>query len=431
MDLLRQLVVGTNGQLLFPNTLPARIAFRGAARQLCWSTVALDLVEVATSVLFADRLVRRTRAGGRSITLNLAVRHPKTWRDVEPLLHNVLADLTGDEFEFIFRRGDSRQFLLRRPVTPDPPLLLDRVSLFSGGLDSSAGAAHLASLAGRSGFVTQYSSGIKHREDLLSDILGQFGTNSHLAPASYFIQPAGALAHKMRENSRRSRSFLFVSLALATAHGSSAQQVFVCENGPLALNLPLSPAMVPTRHAHGQFLFGMERLARRLFGTPIQVVNPFELTTKGEMTRIFQSHPDLALRTKSCWYQQWSGKGNNYGIGHCGHCLPCVVRRASLHAAGIEIPRSHFDLDVNSLNSRGRLSDRQLRLVEPLRLLLGFVDRVSRERSWKDFVRAFPEVVYQNPTQNRGIKTEPWLRELHRTMKRFALEVEECYGGVN
>jgi 7-cyano-7-deazaguanine synthase in queuosine biosynthesis len=425
VDPLRLRVSGNERQLDFAGILPARIVFRGAARQLAWSALGLDLVEVATAVLLADRLVRRTRGGPRSMTLRLGVRRPKAWREAEPLLQHALADLTGDHFAFVFRQGPVRE----PPPHEHKPLCLDRVALFSGGLDSGAGAAFLAQEPRETGFVTQYSSGIRSHEALLRDIIERYAPGRRAAHASFFIQPSGSLARRMHENTRRSRSFLFVSLALATAYGASAREVCVCENGPLALNLPLSAAMTPTRHAHGQFLLNMERLAGGLFGVPIHVGNPFELMTKGEMTRVFRTHAELALRTRSCWYQQFSGRGAGYGRGHCGHCLPCLVRRVSLEAAGISIPRDHFDVDAAALAGRQRLSKEQARLVTPLRLLLNFAERVQRCRTWKDFVRAFPEAIEHLPTHHREMDSEEWFRGLHQTVKRFAREVADCYGG--
>jgi hypothetical protein len=102
----------------------------------------------------------------------------------------------------------------------------------------------------------------------------------------------------------------------------------------------------------------------------------------------------------------------------------------SLVAAGIAIPRGHFDVDAGALACRQRLSKEQARLVVPLRLLLDFAGRVERCRTWKDFVHTFPEVIEHAPTDHREMDSEEWFRDLHQTLKRFAREVAGSFGGT-
>ncbi|HKA53125.1 MAG TPA: hypothetical protein VKJ47_05640, partial [Candidatus Binatia bacterium] len=194
-------------------------------------------------------------------------------------------------------------------------------------------------------------------------------------------------------------------------------------------NLPFIPAMIPTRHAHSSFLQTMECLAKDLFAVNLRVVNPFELHTKGEMSRIFQAQPQLALESVSCWNQQWAGHGANYGKGHCGYCVPCLVRRVSLEAAGITIPNGHFDLDVRRLARRQRFTKEESVRLGPYRALLSFTDQIQSCRSWKSFLRNFPDIISSEPTT----KLEPpdkWFRNLFTMMKRFAREVEHTFSGV-
>ena len=273
----------------------------------------------------------------------------------------------------------------------------------------------------RSAYVTHYVRGINRTAELLRRIYATYGRSAELCHAQFYLRPAGTITERLRESSRRGRSFLFVSLALVTAASLGADEVCVCENGPLALNLPLTAAMVPTRHAHSQFLKAMERFARQLFGTSIRIWNPFELRTKGQLTRTFAPHPDLALETVSCWNQQWAGRGRNYGRGHCGFCLPCLVRLVSLEAAGIRFPKGHFDYDVRHHARLRMLTANDIPRLGPFHALVQFCRTVKECRTWQEFVRTFPLVVDSEPTS--ATTDRDWFAQIFRTMKRFAVEV--------
>jgi hypothetical protein len=138
------------------------------------------------------------------------------------------------------------------------------------------------------------------------------------------------------ERSSRSRGLLYIATAvyMAAAHGAS--RVHLPENGQLALNLPLAPgrlAACSTRSAHPRTLDLLNQLIAAL-GGDVMVANPFNGLTKGEVC-------DLALvagltsetlcATVSCGHPPHTRNANR--LFHCGHCYPCLVRRAGLHHA--------------------------------------------------------------------------------------------------
>lgn len=427
-----------------PLPLPVHLLLKGSAADLVWPDLAKDLIEVACAIFLADRMHARARdtLGSRQIALRLPVRKPTAWKQVAPHLKEALGILGDDEFSFDFyyrpqgagcfpaqdkpKQQQSKRLPDKKGALPFPPAI-ERVALFSGGLDSAVAAAHFARSKAPTVFVTHYVRDIRRIEGLLNEIYRTYGKGTQPLNAQFYIKPKSAFAPKLREHSRRTRSFLFVSLALATAQALNAREVCVCENGVIALNLPFIPAMIPTRHAHSSYLQTMERLANDLFTTPISVVNPFELQTKGEMNHIFRSHPQLALESVSCWNQQWSGRGANYGRGHCGYCVPCLVRRVSLDAAGITIPKGHFDLDVNHLPRR--LTRDQAARLDSYRALLVFTAEVLSCRSWRGFLRTFPDIINSESTM-RPRPQDEWFREVFRMVQRFAREVEHTFLGV-
>jgi 7-cyano-7-deazaguanine synthase in queuosine biosynthesis len=407
-----------------PEPLPVEVALRGFAEVVAWSAESLDLAELAMAILLADRRVRRPRQDRRAIRVAVPLRRPALWRAEAERVEEILFFLTQDRFRLEPRQAKGKGVLPQVRSGSTAPPHVQRVVLFSGGLDSACAAADCARGGIPTVFLSHYTTGRSRLEELLASIASAYAAHpERIWHAGFYIRPCGPIVRELRENSRRSRSFLFVSLALAVAAGAGAGEVGVCENGPLALNLPLSAAMVPTHHAHGQFLADMEELAAALFGRRIRIINPYELATKGEMAAVFQPHPELALATTSCWYQQWSGKGVNRGKGHCGTCLPCLVRRASLAAAGIAIPRGHFDVDVLRAK-RGSLPAH--RLAE-YRWLLDFAARIRACASWKTFLRSFPAAIEARPTYH-PLAGDAWLRAIFKMMKRFSGEVESALG---
>jgi 7-cyano-7-deazaguanine synthase in queuosine biosynthesis len=409
-----------------PLPLPVRVAFRGLAGNLCWTDDSKDLIEVATAVLLADRLVTRPRSGRRSrrIRIRLRVRNVKKWKSAIPRLHDVLGILTDDDFSFDLAFGASSKINFACSVPPSRSKSVSQVALFSGGLDSAAAAALFAQEGLETAYVTHYVRDMHRISRLLQRIYDRYDGKAEVPHALFYMRPAGAIVSHLRENSRRTRSFLFVSLAVVTAVGLGIGDVRVCENGPLALNLALTSAMVPTKHAHSQFLQSMEELVRHVFERQIRISNPFELLTKGKMSEVFTSNPGIALATVSCWNQQWSGSGANYGHGHCGFCVPCLVRRVSLEAAGISIPRRHFDIDVESLAGRRDLSRENLRRLTAYRALLSFASTVEACRGWQDFVRAFPAVIDSQPTSH-PMSSNVWFQSVFRMTRTFVREIIE------
>ncbi len=105
-----------------------------------------DLLEVASCVYGADRLVSRSGKGEkaqgwvRDLTLVVPVRAIEKWRALRPALEEMLDFLTGDHWHFKFIGFASP--LLRPTSLFDDRELRDRtcVTLFSGGLDSLSGA---------------------------------------------------------------------------------------------------------------------------------------------------------------------------------------------------------------------------------------------------------------------------------------------------
>jgi hypothetical protein len=148
----------------------------------------------------------------------------------------------------------------------------------------------------------------------------------------------------------RSRSILFLSLGTFVASlFSDRVPLVVAENGLISLNVPLTSARLgslSTRTTHPHFI----TLYRKLLDS-ICLFNPVELPyrfqTKGEMFEQVRN-PEVLKKlvpvTMSCSHPE-SGRylGKQPG-NHCGYCVPCVIRRSSLAAVGLD--NDNYNIDI-------------------------------------------------------------------------------------
>jgi hypothetical protein len=142
-------------------------------------------------------------------------------------------------------------------------------------------------------------------------------------------------------SSQRSRSLIFLgygilaSTTLKQYHDGASVTLYVCENGFISINPPLTPmrlGSLSTRTTHPEFFVLIQRLLDAAW-LRVLLENPYQLKTKGEMLRdctdkiLLNAH---VSDTTSC------GRYLRNGYGHCGRCVPCLVRRAAFRAAKME-----------------------------------------------------------------------------------------------
>jgi hypothetical protein len=161
------------------------------------------------------------------------------------------------------------------------------------------------------------------------------------------------------ETTTRGRSFIFFALAaLAASALHAGTPIYVPENGLISLNVPLDALRLgawSTRTTHPFYMARWQDLLDNL-GIKAHLINPYRFKTKGEMLSECKNKTLLkkALgETVSC---SSIGKGRWKGLspGHCGYCAPCLIRRASIHAAfgSDPTPYSISDLQAQPLDAK-------------------------------------------------------------------------------
>lgn len=290
------------------------------------SQEAWDFLSFALAVITADLAVHRSASPDgwtRRIDLAVAVKDPAFWNTQAPRLVALLRHLTTDIWTVRFLPGGVTPDPHRRHIYPPE----DCVSLFSGGLDSFIGALDLAAVARRPMVVSQVVRGDAAKQVAFPKIIG--GGLRSLALNHNADAPGAPIV-----SSQRSRSIAFLAYgvlaasSLAKHKGGDTVELFVCENGFISINPPLTPlrlGSLSTRTSHPIVLDLLQEVLDA-GEMRVRIVCPYQHKTKGEMLLECRNQNllrTMAHETTSC------GRFQHFGYKHCGRCLPCLVRRAS------------------------------------------------------------------------------------------------------
>lgn len=309
---------------------------------------AFDLLLLAAMVFAADTRVNRDSESQdgwtREFHLYLPVSKPELWQASHNLVAGMLLFLTGDHWRFTFR---SRPKAFRQIVTTELQEEFEKfscVSLFSGGLDSFIGAIDLLANRQRPLLVSHYWDGMtsQHQTVCAAHLERFFPKNQPGLLRARVGFDNELVENVASENTQRSRSFLFFALGTLAASGVPGQTVLhVPENGLISLNVPLDPlrlGALSTRTTHPFFMARFNELLRRL-KLSVELKNPYRHQTKGEMVAGCRERGFLkkvAKDTMSC-SAETKGRYRGESPRHCGHCVPCLIRRASLmHGFGAD-----------------------------------------------------------------------------------------------
>jgi len=130
--------------------------------------------------------------------------------------------------------------------------------------------------------------------------------------------------------------------------------LYIPENGLISLNIPLTNSRLgssSTRTTHPYYLKMFQELLVKL-GVKVTLKNPYQFLTKGEML-LSCKEPDFIKEhykeTMSCSHpDQVRWVKGSAEPKHCGTCLPCTIRRASVLKAFETDTTSYKDADYKN-----------------------------------------------------------------------------------
>lgn len=337
-----------------------------------------DLLEIATYIYVADQWTSRGPRDGsdfgrlwrRQLHFTIPVRRVETWKrpEVRDALIEAVGFLSDDCYTFTFVSDPSpAHYQEYIDFGEQPPSgAIDEVTLFSGGLDSLAGAME--------GILA-------HRQRLL------LVTHVPTDKFEYWHKPLrGLMAHKAGQDlvphfvrihankegietvdyTQRSRSFLYASMAFTIARMLGKDRLRFFENGVTSLNLPINDQLLgarATRTTHPETLRRFGTLFTALAGRPFRVENAYQWLTKTEVVQKLlslgcQGMIEFATSCAHTW--QMSKE-----VSHCGGCSQCVDRRFAILAARAADfdPAKHYRKDLWRAPREERDNDKERTLI--------------------------------------------------------------------
>lgn len=379
-----------------------------------------DLLTVASTIFACDLAFKRGEREEitRSIEVTIAVANFHVFERLNEQLINILWLLSHDNWVIKFERikgavaEESRDWAQSNGKT----------LLFSGGLDSLAGAIDLLDEFGVEG--VQLASHItanpvtKQSQETLADYL----ENKYKAQLHRIVVRTGGRKYKEyefpsdneREETQRTRSFMFLAIAaLAARRSGKSEIVMIAENGQMAIHLPLSAARIgafSTHTAHPDFVHEASEFFTALLDFPIHIVNPYLYKTKAEtVSKIISKHPAAVKASVSCW----RGSRVASDFKHCGECVPCLIRRVSTEYHGLILSEYARDLLNEDINKLATSDEGRRNITE-----LAEFAYIFNSQSDAEIEMVYPDLISAHIDSEQAIAM----------YRRFALEAQQVLG---
>lgn len=321
-----------------------------------------DLLDLAAYVYTVDCSAKRggqwgeketIEPWGRDFSLVVPVRDLDFWQDekVSSLLRKILNFLSDDkwglEFQSFTPSRDTQLEFTFSGETNWPFQEIDRISMFSGGLDSLAGAVERASRGDNLVLVSHrpVTTQDARQRRLFKSLADKVSVSAIRIPV--WVNKNGKYG---REHTQRTRSFLFSVLGTLVGESMEAGGVSFYENGVVSLNLPVADEVVgarASRTTHPLAIHLFQELAQLILEREFVIDNPFLLNTKKDVVSLIADagYADLIGQTCSCAHQGHFPSNSQY---HCGTCSQCIDRRMAILAAGLADydPATDYQVDV-------------------------------------------------------------------------------------
>lgn len=355
-------------------------------------SVTFSLLYLSAIVYAIDRGVNRhihsIDGWSRELDVDIILPEFEQFQSLETPISKMLSFLTGDYWDCHFI--GTAQVPYCRYINTNYFDGITQVNLFSGGMDSLIGAIDYMTEhpAGKLFLASHYDGSMPGPLSDQHELKRLFRTKYKCRFCS--MDAVSIMPGESLELSCRSRSLMFLSIALVVASYTNCK-IVVPENGSVSLNYPLSPsrrASCSTRTTHPIFLSHFRKIISAL-GLTIEVSNPYEKMTKGEMV---QACSDKNYLLSIVEYSNSCGKRNmrqhmydNRQATHCGHCMPCMYRRASLVG---ETDRTKYGNKLITLYNK-KMVQKNIQVSEDFFAMLHFLKAdLTREQIKKELIIA-------------------------------------------
>ncbi|MBK7358113.1 MAG: 7-cyano-7-deazaguanine synthase [Saprospiraceae bacterium] len=322
-----------------------------------------DLVEIAGYIYAADRMIKRGNpeqveyhSWARKFHFHIKVRDYNFWKQkqISERLNDALCFIAGDlDYKFTFIKGG--QDVGQKNLFDNEKIKLEKkdnsvIALFSGGLDSLAGALEKLETTNQNLILVSHRSNNFTVSQIQENVFNLLN-NDYPNRIQYFTFYCNLSGERAVEETQRTRIFLYSSIAYALMSLSSQKQILVFENGMTSINFyKRQDAMNAraSRTTHPQTIALLENILSFISGETIELVHPFLYNTKTDIVEKIKMYKKQHYlnSTISCTrtFQSFS---NNSQATHCGGCSQCIDRRIAAYASHQEDFDAIYDADIS------------------------------------------------------------------------------------
>src|SRR5439155_24052135 len=292
----------------------------------------------------------------RDFFFHVKVRDFDFWSqpEVGEKLNAALSFLSGDRsFAFDFQSGHE---------TP-PTSLFDlqqvsvtnmntaRITLFSGGLDSLAGAYEVLSRTTDDVCLVSHRSSQpqvgRTQDRLVGSLQSKFPGR-----VQHYKFHCNLTGERAAQETQRTRMFLYLAIATVIAATVSLNEMTIFENGITSFNFPRRQDLLnarATRTTHPKAMALLQDLFAAITEAPFIIATPFVWKTKADVVAALANANGSALVPSGV-----SCSRTFLSIGsasHCGECSQCIDRRFASYAAGVNELDDSVPYAVNFINN--------------------------------------------------------------------------------
>lgn len=321
-----------------------------------------DLLEIAGYVYAADRMIGRGANSSleyhnwaRELHFHIKVRDVNFWSQPNICmgLSEALTFVSGD-FGYTFNFDAGGADIGQKNLYDNEAIQLDKkensvICLFSGGLDSLAGALDILTTTDKNLIL------VSHRSNTTGVSKIQKGIHKKLEKdfpgrIQYFLFYCNLHGERAVEETQRTRIFLYTTIAYALSTLASEKEIYVFENGMTSLNFSKRADLInarASRTTHPKTLALLEQFYTLVGNEHRPIIHPFLYNTKTDIFNKIKAagKVDYLNSTISCTKTFLSFENNSQAT-HCGGCSQCIDRRLAAFGSGLQAYDAIYDVDI-------------------------------------------------------------------------------------
>ncbi len=382
------------------------------------NSLEIDLLNLASGVFATDLAIPREEREHfiRNIELTIDVVNFHAFERIKSNIENALFTVSRDNWTILFIQKDGNPVSKLEWTNNDGAALL-----FSGGLDSMCAASELINKKTNLVLVSHNTQGNTVTDNCQNNVHQSLEDFYDQKIRHIHIKVFGRKHHdyyfpETRENTQRTRSFLFLCLAAIVSRRCGFKKViYMAENGQFSIHLPLTQARIgpfSTHTADPKFVQEVNSFLKiLLINSTFEIVNPYLYNTKAEViSKLPKKLQEKARLSASCWMIHYIPENK-----HCGYCIPCISRRIALEYNGIHFDEYYNDIFNYDLNTLLDSDDKKRNIIDYLEFILKF--KKVRKANQDELIAEFPELI--NDSFNLAKAIDLYKRVADQSFKVF------------